>query len=390
MSQRPDGTGSTPVPVSDGPRQIVVAPQTIAALVVAAVGALLALQFVFAARAILVQLVVAVVLAMALEPFVRTLERRGASRGQAVGVAFTIALAAVAGFAYVLITPLVSEVTSFAHHAPGLLQKLTHGRGRLGFLETRFHVVDRVRTWVTHQGGGALLAGPAAHTVSRLASSAAAAVTVAFLTLFVALGGRAWFDAIVDVMPEGSRARWRRGGSGISSAVGGYVTGNLLISLIAGTVTTVILLATGVPYAAPLGLVVAVFDLIPLVGATIGTIIVAAVALTKGIPTTVVVVVGMWVYQKIENHTLLPLVYHRTVKLSPLAIAVSVAAGAEVGGIVGALLGIPAAAALKVAAREALAWHRGQEAPPEPEHRSRRGRSRPARAVSARAARERE
>jgi predicted PurR-regulated permease PerM len=354
-----------------GPRQIVIAPRTIAALVVAAVGALLLLRFVFAARSILVQVVVAVVLAMALEPFVRTLERRGASRGKAVGIAFAVALAGVAAFAYVLIPPLVGEVTSFGHHAPGLLQKLTQGRGRLGFLETRFHVVERMHTWVTQQGA-TLLAGPAVHTASRVASSAAAVVAVAFLTLFVSLGGRAWFDAIVEVMPEGSRTRWRRGGSGISSAVGGYVTGNLLISLIAGTVTTVILLATGVPYAVPLGLVVAVFDLIPLVGATIGTVIVAAVALTKGVPTTVIVVVGMWIYQKIENHTLLPLVYHRTVKLSPLAIAVSVAAGAEIGGIVGALLGIPAAAALKVTSREVVAWRRGEDAPREPEHPPRR------------------
>jgi predicted PurR-regulated permease PerM len=95
-----------------------------------------------------------------------------------------------------------------------------------------------------------------------------------------------------------------------------------------------------------LGLIVAVFDLIPLVGATLGTIIVAVVA-------------SMSVYQRIENHTLLPLVYHRTVKLSPLAIAVSVAAGAEVGGIVGALLGIPIAGALKVVSRELVAWRRG-------------------------------
>jgi AI-2E family transporter len=53
-------------------------------------------------------------------------------------------------------------------------------------------------------------------------------------------------------------------------------------------------------------------------------------------------------YQQIENHTLQQLIYHRTVKLSPLAIAISVAAGAEIGGVVGALLGIPFAGALKV------------------------------------------
>jgi predicted PurR-regulated permease PerM len=86
----------------------------------------------------------------------------------------------------------------------------------------------------------------------------------------------------------------------------------------------------------------------------------------------VIVVVGMFLYQQVENHTLQPLVYHRTVQLSPLAIAVSVAAGAELGGVIGALLGIPAAGAIKVVTRELIAWRRGQEAPsPIPRHRRR-------------------
>jgi predicted PurR-regulated permease PerM len=216
-----------------------------------------------------------------------------------------------------------------------------------------------------------LLAKPALHTAGGLLSTGAAVVAVAFLTLFVALGGRRWFDGFLEVVPEGVRERWRRAGSGVAKAVGGYVAGNVLISLIAGVVTTVILLVTHVPYPVPLGLIVAVFDLIPLIGATLGTVIVAAVALTKGVPTTVIVVASMWVYQKIENHTLLPLVYHRTVKLSPLAIAVSVAAGAEVGGIVGALLGIPFAGALKVVSHELVAWRRG-EAIPQPNEPGRR------------------
>jgi predicted PurR-regulated permease PerM len=124
-----------------------------------------------------------------------------------------------------------------------------------------------------------------------------------------------------------------------------------------------VLVATGVPYAIPLGLVVALFDLIPLVGATIGTVIVAAVALTQGLTTALVVVAAMCLYQQVENHSLQQLVYHRTVKLSPLAIAVSVAAGAEVGGVVGVLLAIPFAGALKVVGNEVAAWRRGDDAP---------------------------
>ena len=129
------------------------------------------------------------------------------------------------------------------------------------------------------------------------------------------------------------------------------------------------------PFAVPLGVIVAIFDLIPLVGATIGTIAVGAVALSHGPGTMLIVVGALIVYQQIENHTLQPLVYHRTVQLSPLAIAVSVAAGAELAGVVGALLGIPAAGAIKVVAGEVIAWRRGQDAPPPPPGSRRRLRS---------------
>jgi predicted PurR-regulated permease PerM len=357
---------------TDKTPQVVIASRTLVTLVGVSLGAVLLLALVYAARTILIQLLVAVVLAMALEPFVQLLERRGLRRGSAVGIAFTVAAVGVATFAYLLIPPLVHELTSFGRNAPELLQKLTRDHGKLGFLEHRFHVVEHARASIAKRGGAMLLARPALHAAGGVLNTGAAAFAVAFLTLFVCLGGRKWFDAFIEVMPEGSRKRWRRGGSGVSNAVGGYVAGNILISLIAGAVTTIILLAMHVPYSVPLGLVVAVFDLIPLVGATLGTVIVALVALTKGVPTTVIVVAGMWVYQKIENHVLLPLVYHRTVKLSALAIAVSVGAGAEIGGIVGALLGIPIAGALKVISRELLAWRRGEDPPEDPTRQRRR------------------
>jgi predicted PurR-regulated permease PerM len=355
-------------------RQIVIAPRTLVTLAALAFGGVLALLLAQALRGILTQLVVAIVLAMALEPLVKLLERRGFGRGQAVAATFSLAALTITLFAWLLIPPLVTETTHLVQGAPALVQKLAHGQGRLGFLEHRFHVVERARAAVGNHDGADVVGsgGPAIGVIRGVVATGAAVVAVAFLTLFVSLGGRAWFAAFLDVLPPTAQTRFRRTGSGIASAVGGYVAGNLLISLVAGAFTTLILFLTGVPFAVPLGLLVALFDLIPLVGATIGAVVVAAVALTKGVPTMVIVVVGMFLYQQVENHTLQPLVYHRTVQLSPLAIAVSVAAGAELGGVVGALLGIPAAGAIKVVTRELIAWRRGQEAPPPiPRHRRR-------------------
>jgi predicted PurR-regulated permease PerM len=340
---------------------VAIAPRTLVLFALVALVSVGLVAFAYATRSILAQVVVATVLAMAAEPLVQALQRRGLRRGSAVGLSFGVLVLVLAGFAYVLFAPLAHELRQLVHDAPKLVDDLTKSHGRLGFLEQRFHIVERMRGAV-HSRPASATAGPVVGALGSTVSTGGAIVFVAFLTLFVSLGGRQWFDAAVELAPEGARGRIRRAGEGISAAVGGYVAGNLLISVVAGTVTTLVLVATGVPYAVPLGLLVGILDLIPLVGATIGTVIVAAVALTQnGLTTTVIVVAAMIVYQQIENNSLQQLVYHRTVKLSPLTIALSVAIGAQLGGIVGALLGIPFAGALKAVAAEVAAWRRGED-----------------------------
>jgi predicted PurR-regulated permease PerM len=346
---------------SEEPTLVAVAPRTIVFFIGLAVGTFLVLAIAYTARAVLVQLTVAIVLAMAAEPLVRAFERRGLRRSVAVGISFVLVSLTLVGVAYLLVTPLVEEVRRLVEAGPGLLQQLLHEHGRFGFLETRFHIVEHARTAIDSDHLAAT-AGPVWDVLGSVLRTSGAIVSLAFLTLFVQLGGRQWFESLVGLTPERAQVRLRRTGSGIATAVGGYVSGNLLISVICGTVTTSVLLATSVPYPLALGVVVAVLDLIPLVGATVGTVVAVIVALsTRGVWTAVIVLAVMLVYQQIENNGIQQLVYSRTVKLSPLAIAVSVAFGAEVGGVIGVLLAIPAAGALKVVSREVIAWRRGQD-----------------------------
>ena len=172
------------------------------------------------------------------------------------------------------------------------------------------------------------------------------------------LDGRRWVDGVLDVMPPSARPRWERVFDGINRTVGGYVTGNLLISLVAGTVAAVTLLAVGVPYALPLAVIVAILDLVPLVGATVALVACGVAALTEGVWQTIVVVGILLVYQQIENHVLLPVVYGRTVDLSPLAVLIALLIGAEIAGVLGALAAIPVAGSISVIASELVRWRR--------------------------------
>jgi predicted PurR-regulated permease PerM len=151
----------------------------------------------------------------------------------------------------------------------------------------------------------------------------------------------------------------RRIGNDIYRSVGGYVTGNIVISLIAGASATIVLLIMGVPYAVALGLLVAVLDLIPLAGATLAGIVVTLVAFVHTVPAGIVLLIFVIAYQQIENHFLQPVIYGRTVQLSALTVVVSVLVGAELAGILGALAAIPVAGTLQVLIRDQLAYRRG-------------------------------
>ena len=321
---------------------------TVLALIVA-VWALL--HVIAIARSVIVYLFVALFLTLAINPLVAVLMRRGVrSRGIASALACLLVLIAMAAIGFAFIPTLVHNVNNFVDAVPGYVHDLTKGRGRLGFLETKYHVVERLEKYVKHGGAKKLLglSGAAISVTKGILNLIVGAITVAFLTFFMLIEGPAWMERFYGLLPPESQPRWRAVGHDIYRQVGGYVTGNLVISLIAGALTTFVLLLFGVPYAVALGLIVGLLDLVPLVGATVAAIIVAAVAFLHSVLAGIVVIVFFIVYQQVENHILQPLVYNRTVALSPLAILVSVLLGAELAGVLGALAAIPVAGAIQV------------------------------------------
>jgi predicted PurR-regulated permease PerM len=319
------------------------------------------LEVIWIARHVVSWIVIALFLALALDPLVGFIERRTRlGRGAAIAVAYLIVFVVVGAVGATFVPKLVDEVNGFVQALPGYVHDLTHGRGRLGFLERKYHIVEKVREQVDKGGATRVLglSGAALSVTKSIISIVAATVTIVFLTFFMLLEGREWVERVYSLFPESSRPRWRRVGEDIYRTVGGYVTGNILISVIAGASITVVLLVMGVPYAVALGLLVAVLDLIPLAGATIAGIVVVAVAFLHTVPAGVVVLAFIVVYQQLENHWLQPVIYGRTVQLSPLIVLVSVLVGAELAGILGALAAIPVAGSIQVIVRDRLAARR--------------------------------
>jgi len=182
----------------------------------------------------------------------------------------------------------------------------------------------------------------------------AATVTIVFMTFFMLLEGRGLVDRFFGLLPERSQPRWRKVGHDVYKTVGGYVTGNLLISVIAGVSITIVLLAMGVPYAVALGLLVAVLDLIPLAGATLAGIVVVGVSFLHNVIAGIVVLVFFVLYQQLENYLIAPRIMRRPVQLSPAAVLLAGLIGGAALGLIGALMAIPIAAGGKVLLSERL------------------------------------
>jgi predicted PurR-regulated permease PerM len=343
-------------------RVVTFRPRTVLTVAAILLGIAIALWVVWISRRVVVWMLVSLLLALALNPAVDALQRRGIRRrGGAVSIVYLVAVSIIAAIGALIVPTIVQQVNDLVNAAPGYVSDLTAGRGPLGFLETKYHVVERVRDAVQGNGSSKLAGGAsAALDVARsVVTFVVAAVTITFMTFFMLLEGPAWIERLLGLLPEGSRPRWAAVGRDVYRTVGGYVTGNLLISLIAGVATTAVLLALGVPFALALGLLVAILDLIPLAGATLAAIIVTLVALTQSVTAAIVVLAFFLVYQQIENHLLQPLVYGRTVQLSPLAILIAVLVGAQVAGVVGALCAIPVAGTIQILIVD---WQRARRA----------------------------
>jgi predicted PurR-regulated permease PerM len=326
------------------------------------------ITFVYLAWHIVTWILVAIFLALALNPAVEQFERRGMRRGYASATVFLLALAAIVGLGLLVLPPLVRQVSDFIEAVPDLVDDLVAGRGPLGFLQRDYHIVERIRAAIQDNGVGGVLGvtAPAIAVAQSLFSVIIGLVAIAFLTYFMLLDGPRMLERFYDFLPESARPRWQRVGHEIYRTVGGYVTGNIFISLIAGLAAMAVLFALGSSYSVALAVVVALLDLIPLAGATMAAVIVSAVVFVElGWVKGVIIVVFFLLYQQLENHVLQPVIYGRTVQLSPLIVLISVLIGAELAGILGALAAIPVAGIVQAVARELLRYRsEAASAPP--------------------------
>ncbi|WP_231334920.1 AI-2E family transporter [Actinomadura graeca] len=306
------------------------------------------------AKSVLVMIVVAMFLAVGLNPAVERLRRFGLPRGLAVGSVFMGVLLFFAGFVASLVQPVSEQVTELRKNIPDYVTQLQNNE-RLAEWDKRYGLLDRAQKAVNSKGFQDSLTDTATGIGKVAINGVFQTVTILILTLYF-LGSLPQIKAFFyQLAPRSRRARVALLGDEILDRIGGYVAGQFTIAFIAGITSYVFLTIMGVKYALALALIVAVTDLIPLVGATIGAVVVCLVAFLTGTVTDGIICVAFYViYQQVENYVVYPRVMKRTVDVQPAVTIVAALIGAALLGVVGALLAIPTAAAISLLIREVV------------------------------------
>jgi predicted PurR-regulated permease PerM len=298
-------------------------------------------------RDVIVWTMAAAFLAIALNPLVVRLEPRIGRRPAATVVFLGFVIGFVAVLA-ALVAPFVTQVDQLSKAVPQAITDAKHN-STVQRLDHRFHLATHAKQ---HLDALPNIVFGAAGTVL---GGVVAVSTVFFLTLFLLYELPGLAQVVLSQIPPQRRPRVVAAAQHMNRNIGGYVAGNLVISLICGAVTTISLYLMGVPFSLALGVFMAVFDLIPLVGATIGSLVVIAAALVLvDTRAAVVMFVIVMVYQQVENHILQPLIYGRTVQIPSLTVLVAVLCGGAALGLVGALLAIPIAGTIQAVVGELL------------------------------------
>lgn len=293
---------------------------------------------------IILLLVIALVLAGTLSPLLAWLERHTIKRPLGLGIVLIGMIALIGGLGALVVPALASQITSVVDNAPQMRTQLADTLATIPGLTNAAQTVREAEL-----SGVVSTIGTQALAYAAVAlQSVFYAIMALILAIYLLADHERVQGFIFALLPRRYHLRSARVLLDMETIVGGYVRGQALTSILIAVFTWVVLAAFGVPNALALAVIAGFADLIPLIGPILAVAPPVLAALTQGPVTATIVLALLLVYNQIENHILIPRVYGQTMRLSPVAVIVSLLTGGALLGVVGALLALPIAAGIRV------------------------------------------
>lgn len=305
---------------------------------------------------------IAAFFALAIAPPVNWLHEHKVPRSLAILLVYLAIAAGIFGIGLLVVPPAVEGINDLSQDFPGYVEDLREN-GTFADYDDRYDITAKLEEQAEELPNRLdEAAGTLADVTVNVFSRFVQLFSILVITFFLLMDGSRILDFVSRQLSTERRRRFEAIGEDVSAAITGYVFGNFVISVLAGLVTYVTLSILDVPFALPLAILFAFFDLVPLVGATVGGILVGIVVAFVDFPTGLIVwAIVFLAYQQVENNLIQPYIYGQTVQLHPLVVIVAILIGGSLLGILGALLAIPAAATIQSIVRDLWRFRTGQE-----------------------------
>jgi putative heme transporter len=292
--------------------------------------------------------VVALFLVGTLGPAVEWLEKKGLKRGWGIALVFAVMAVGTLSILAFTLPSLVEQVDTLVKEEPAV-------RGRIADLLARSGatapLADSLRN-VRYDALARSSAGAALTYSTRFIEIVAYLVSSVFLALYVMIDRDRLRGGLFALVPRSHHVRLSRILLNLETIVGGYIRGQVLTSVLMGAFTFVLLLVLRVPNALAIAVFAGLADVLPYIGVFLSVGPAVASAFAHGPVTAVVVLVAMLAYEELESRYLVPRIYGRALRLPSSVVLVALLAGGTLMGIVGALLALPAAAAIRMLVEE--------------------------------------
>lgn len=325
--------------------QVEISLRTIAAVL----GVIAGLWLLWELSAVVVVVVLALILVGTLAPMVGWLEAHRIKRGFALAIVFVSCLAAAVVLVLITIPPLARDAADVVSHLPE-----TQGRmaDRMAATPLTAPMAESVREFKPASMASSVSVGSAL-AISALVFEILGLIGTAFvLAIYVIADGERMRGTVFSLVPRRFHVRLARVLLNLETIVGGYMRGQVITSLAIGAFTFALLSLLHVPNALALAAFAGFTDVIPFVGGLLATTPAVLSALTRGPAVAGGVLVAMILYQEFESRVLVPRVYGRSLRLPSAVVVVALLIGGKLGGIVGALLALPIAAAIRMLMEE--------------------------------------
>jgi predicted PurR-regulated permease PerM len=300
----------------------------------------------------------ALFLALGLDPAISWLERRGLPRWSAILIVMSGVGIIVAALVLAVVPIIVDQIGDLVEEIPGIIERF-NSQDWLAVLQEQFpqlqveeinaQVTTGLTDFFTNPDKLSELAGGVLQVAIAIGSGVFAVVIVFILMLYFAASLNTMKRATYQLVPASRRARFADLTEQITQSVGRYVLGQVSLAAVNGVLSFIYLSIIRAPFPAVLAFLAFMFSLVPLVGTLSGSIVIVLVCLIPGLGspiTALAAAIYYIVYMQVEAYILSPRIMHRAVKVPGALVVIAALAGGALGGILGALVAIPVAAAI--------------------------------------------